>query len=254
MSNEYMKRKLLAIFAHPDDEAFGPGGALAAYGAQGVEIHLLCATRGEAGQMSNEVRIKNQESRITEESKIEKIREEEVLESAKVLGIKRVEFLDFIDGRLCNANYHDLAGKIIKKIEQFAPQVVMTFDRLGGSGHLDHIAVAMTTTYAYLHTKKPKKLYYHCLPKKWRNKTMDEYFIYFPEGYDDKDITTIIDFNPYWDKKIKAMYCHKSQMKDVKNILKYWVKRPRQDHFILQMHRNINISFPETDLFAGIAS
>jgi LmbE family N-acetylglucosaminyl deacetylase len=55
-------RKLLAVFAHPDDEAFGPGGTLARYAYQGVEIHLLCATRGEGGKQQNsEFRIQNSE-------------------------------------------------------------------------------------------------------------------------------------------------------------------------------------------------
>lgn len=247
-----MHKRLLAIFAHPDDEAFGPGGTLAKYAREGVEIHLLSATRGEAGLWSDESKIKNQESRTGKEIKIHNVREKELMESASILGIKKVEFLDYIDGQLCNAIYHELADKIIKKINEFKPQVLMTVERRGVSGHLDHIALSMITTYAYLKTSHPVKLYYHCLPKKMRDKIMDDYFVYFPEGYDEDEITTKIDIDCCWETKVKAMQAHRSQMKDVSNILARWEKWPKIDNFILQFHRRIRPQLPESDLFSGI--
>lgn len=257
-------RKLLAVFAHPDDEAFGPGGTLAKYGNSGVEIHILSATRGEAGKwhqkkIRNSIPIKSgrnesEKLKISEEVKLHHVREKELHNSAKVLGVAKVEFLDFIDGTLCNAVYHQLADKIMQKINSFQPQVVLTIDRLGVSGHLDHIAVSLTTTYAFLNTNTPKKLYYHCLAKENRDKELDRYFIYFPEGYDQKEITTRIDWGAYWDKKVEAMKQHKSQTHDVKRILLRIKNQPRVDHFILQYYRGIVPKFPESDLFAGISS
>ena len=250
-----MNKKLLAVFAHPDDEAFGPGGALAKYASEGVEIHLLCATRGEAGLWDEKSQPKADRP-LAEKSKenvqLHEVREKELLNSAKILGIKKVEFLDFIDGTLCNANYHSLAAKISKKINSFQPQVIMTLERLGVSGHLDHIAVSLTTTYAFLHTSFGNKLYYHCLPKENREKDLDNYFIYFPEGYDQDDITTRIDWSKYWDQKVKAMQQHQSQKQDVERILKRIVKQAHVDHFILEHYRKITPKFPETDLFEGI--
>jgi N-acetylglucosamine malate deacetylase 2 len=246
-----MHKKILAVFAHPDDEAFGPGGTLAKYAHEGVDVHLLSATKGEAGQMDEKVRL--EKSKIhKKEIPIHEIREEELLKSAKILGVKRVEFLDYCDGDLCNNIYHDLAGKIMKKIESFKPQIILTAEQRGVSGHLDHIAVSMITTYAYLHTKDPKKLYYHCLTKKIRNSMKHEYFIYFPEGYKEDEITTRIDYSKYQDLKVQAMKQHKSQMKDVTSILERYKDLPKTDNFILQYHRNIKTTFPETDLFAGI--
>jgi len=246
-----MQKKLLAIFAHPDDEAFGPGGTLAKYGQEGVEIHLLSATRGEAGTNTN-IKYRNVSKRIDGEITIGCIREKELLKSAKILGIKKVEFLNYIDGTLCNAIYHELADKIIKKINEFKPQVIVTVERRGVSGHLDHIAVSMITTYAFLKTSYPKKLYYQCLPKNMRDKVMDDYFVYFPEGYDEDEITTRIDISCCWEKKVVAMKAHQSQIKDVKNILSRWEKYPKIDNFILQFHRGIKVKFPETDLFSGL--
>ncbi len=254
-----MSKRLLVITAHPDDEAFGPAGTIAKYADEGVEIHLLCATRGEAGQwhqkkiQNSEFRIKNKAKiQISEEIELHHVREKELMKSAKILGVRKVEFLDFIDGTLCNANYHQLAAKISKKINSFQPQVIMTMERLGVSGHLDHIAVSLTTTYAFLHSSFGDKLYYHCLPKESREKDLDNYFIYFPEGYDQDDITTRIDWSEYWDRKVKAMKQHQSQKQDVERILKRIVKQAHIDHFILQHYCKITPRFPETDLFAGI--
>lgn len=244
-------KKLLVVVAHPDDEAFGPGGTLAKYGQNNVEIHLLCATRGEAGDEKN-FKDGSPSEEITLKNALGQQREQELIKSAKVFGIRKVEFLDFTDGQLCNNNYHQLAEKISKKIKDFKPQVVLVNERLGISGHLDHIAVSLTTTYAFQNTKEAKKLYYYCIPKKYREKILDNYFIYFPEGYDEETITTRIDFSKYWKNKAKAMMQHKSQMKDVLRLMTRFITQPKIDHFILHKYRDIKPRFPETDLFSGI--
>lgn len=246
-----MTKKLLAIFAHPDDEAFGPGGTLARYASEGAEIHILTATRGEAGLWDEKSKLETRNLKLDRE--IHHVREDELHKSAKILGIKRVELLDYVDGTLSNSIYHELAGKIIRKIDEFKPQILLTTERLGVSGHLDHIAVSMIATYSYLHAKhRSNKLYYHCLPKERREKELDDYFVYFPEGYDQKDITTRIDFSAFWDKKEAAMRSHQSQMHDVLRILARWKNQTKADHFILQFHQGIKVKFPETDLFSGI--
>ena len=42
-------QRLMCIFAHPDDETLGVGGIIARYAAQGTEVFLLTATRGQRG-------------------------------------------------------------------------------------------------------------------------------------------------------------------------------------------------------------
>ena len=44
---------ILAVLAHPDDETFGMGGTLALYAQRGVSVHLICATRGEVGEVKH---------------------------------------------------------------------------------------------------------------------------------------------------------------------------------------------------------
>jgi LmbE family N-acetylglucosaminyl deacetylase len=243
-------KKLLVVTAHPDDEAFGPGGTIAYYAKKGVEIHLLSATKGESGLLHEKVKFQK-----GEKVKIQHIREKELINSAKILGVRSVEFLGFTDGYLSNANYHLLAGKIRDKINTFQPQVVLTLDQKGVSGHIDHIVVSLTTTYAFINTNIGHKLYYYCIPKENREKRLDKYFIYFPQGYDQKEISTRIDYSSVWNIKKDAMQEHKSQWQDVENLIKWNSVNPKIDHYILHMSRGIGkTENNETDLFAGIKS
>lgn len=248
---------MLAVFAHPDDEAFGPGGTIAKYGQrEDVEIHLLVATKGEAGQWDKKSRIENQELRMKNKEKIQihDVRAEEVKKSASILGVENVEFMGFEDGTLCNNLYHKVAEKIIKKINAYKPDVILTNERRGVSGHLDHVAISMITTYAFRKTKFGKKLYYHCLEKSfWYDKLMENYFIYFPEGYDSSQITTRIGYSDVNDIKKRAMLAHKSQAEDANRLLLLMKFRKKEDCFILQSYRGVKPKFPEADLFEGIS-
>lgn len=223
-------RRILAVFAHPDDESFGPGGTLAYYAKKECEIHILCATKGEAGRGTGQMR------------------EKELLEAAKTLGVKKVEFLNFRDGELSNSKYHELADKILKKIKSFKPDIVVTFENLGVSGHLDHITVSLATTFAFIKQKTTKKLYYYCIPD-WRARLFKKYFIYFPSGYKEKEITTEIDITSVWETKILAMRNHVSQLKDVSKILRKSKGLPKIEHFIRFDEENIKIGLKETDFF-----
>lgn len=243
-----MQKRLLAVFAHPDDESFGPGGTLAKYAKSGAEVHILCATKGEAGKLNS--KIKDQKSKI-----IGNIREKELLEAAKVLGVKKVEFLNFVDGELSNNKYHDLAKKISQKIEEFKPQVILTFDQKGISGHLDHIAVSFVTTFAFINQKIAKRLFYFSRPNYGPHKSVIEdyfrkrYFIYFPEGHSHDEITTSIDVSSVWDTKVKAMKKHISQAHDVRRILLRYLFLPKREHFILFGDKK---RAPKEDLFENI--
>ncbi len=214
-----MNRKLLAVFAHPDDESFGPGGTLAKYAKIGVAIHVLCATRGEEGK------------KIGESGEIGGIREKELIEASRILGVKKVEFLDFGDGELSNNKYHEVAKKILHKITSFIPQAIMTFEPLGVSGHLDHVAISLITTHAFLHQNVAKNLYYYCTTKA-RAALMKDYYIYFPPGYGQDEITTTINISAVWDTKVRAMKKHQSQIHDVERILKRFKDFPKEENFL----------------------
>ena len=126
---------LVCLFAHPDDEAFGPGGSIAHY-SKICDVHLICVTDGGAGQSSDPGHL----------SKLAQVREQELTNSSKVLGVKSLTFLNFADGSLNNNNYHEVATRVKVELDRLQPDTIMTFDLNGISGHLDHVAVAMISS------------------------------------------------------------------------------------------------------------
>ncbi|HCR71073.1 MAG TPA: hypothetical protein DIW23_06485, partial [Anaerolineae bacterium] len=133
--------KLLAVFAHPDDESMGLGGTIAKYSAEGVETHLVCASRGERG-WAGEPKQNPGLKRLGE------IRTKELENAASILGMKSLSFLDYTDGDVDQANHAEAINKIVTHIRKIKPQVVVTFAPDGAYGHPDHIAIGQFTNAA----------------------------------------------------------------------------------------------------------
>lgn len=155
------KKRLLAVFAHPDDESFGPGGTLARYAQSGVEVHLICATRGEVGNIP--------EALAGKENSVAELREAELRCASYQLGIEKVHFLDYRDSgmsgsddndhpnSLVQAPLEDVTEKVAQMIRKIRPQVVITFDPQGGYLHPDHIAMHDATVAAFHAAADPDK-------------------------------------------------------------------------------------------------
>lgn len=216
-----MKKNFVCIFAHPDDEAFGPAGTIMKLSLD-YDVYLLCATRGEAGQNS-----------LEEQLELGEIRKKELRESANFLGVKEVYFLDFIDGTLSNSLYHDLASKIEKHLRELKPEGIMTFEPKGISGHIDHITVAMATHFVFQKLSFIKELWQLCAPFNF-SVHVKNYFIYFPPGYKRDEVDKIVDITDVWEKKIQAMMIHKSQNSDAKRLLKLWENVPKEEYFLIK--------------------
>lgn len=209
--------RVLCVFAHPDDESFGPGGTIAKLSEKN-EVYILCATKGESGNGGG---INN----------LGKIRVSELKKSATILGVKKIEFLGYHDGDLSNNLYHDIAGKIQKYIDNIKPQTLITFEPRGVSGHIDHIALSMITTFVF-YESFCKELWYFCFSEAQR-KHVKDYFIFFPPGYKKGEIDKTVDVSSVWSKKVTAIKCHKSQKKDVNFILTFLESYPKKEHFLV---------------------
>ncbi len=181
MSNS--PRTLLAVLAHPDDETFGMGGTLALYAHRGDNVYLVCATRGEVGTVDPE--------HMRHFQSIGELREAELRCAAEHLGLKDVFFLGYRDSGMPGSadNRHpdaqvahpvdEVAGKVVKYIRELKPDVVLTFDPIGGYRHPDHIHIHDATLLAFeraddptFHPEsgapfKPRALYYQVLPRQW---------------------------------------------------------------------------------------
>jgi LmbE family N-acetylglucosaminyl deacetylase len=174
---------LMAALAHPDDESFGAGGTLALYAQRGVQVHLVCATRGEAGQVSAEC-LEGFES-------VADLRVSELRCAAGILGLAGVHYLDYRDSGMAGSsdNQHpqalavapveEVAHRVVHLIRLLRPQVIITNDPIGGYKHPDHIAIHRATLQAFhlagdpalvdsdgLPPYQPQKLYYQTIPKR----------------------------------------------------------------------------------------
>ncbi|HEX8931688.1 MAG TPA: PIG-L family deacetylase [Patescibacteria group bacterium] len=213
-------KSVVAVFAHPDDEAFGPSGTLALL-AKERPVYLICVTDGSAGMNSS-----------AKTHALTLIRKEELLASAKILGIKEVFFLNYKDGTLSNNLYHEVAEKVQKIVEELKPEVLITYESRGVSGHLDHIAVSFIITYVFEHSNV-SELWYYCITQK-RREAFKDYFIYFPPGYAKEKIDKVVDVSGIWEQKLQAMHQHESQMHDVERILAGYKELPKEENFIIR--------------------
>lgn len=224
-----MKKKIIAvIIAHPDDEAFGPSGTMAKYAKEGQDVYLLCATKGEEGENRKKDDLRH----------IYEIREEELMESAKILGVKQVFFLGFGDGSLSNNIYHTVAKKIIEVLTPLKPDTIITFEPQGVSGHLDHIAISMISSYVFEKLESAKTLMQHCITNVMRN-ALPSYYIYLPPGYKKTDIDYIEDVSSVWEQKVNAINIHKSQLKDTNKMLNLFKNFPKEEYFLVRQKKRI---------------
>ena len=130
-------RRLLGVFAHPDDEVFCAGGTMARAAEAGAEVMIVSATRGERGQIRDPAAA----TRRT----LGAVREGELRAAAAELGVPRVQVLDYADGNLPH-HRSSLGAAIADIMRQFDPDTVITFGADGGYGHPDHVAISGLAT------------------------------------------------------------------------------------------------------------
>lgn len=237
-----MQRALLAVLAHPDDESYGPGGTLARYAAEGVQVHVAIATDGAAGTAA-----KGYEA---VQAELAPHRSKELERAAAVLGVTlhRLGYRDSgMPGNPANdhpqafiqADEQTATGQVVRLIREIRPQVVMTHDETGGYFHPDHIMCWKITTAAFLAAGRadqypdkgpapfqPQRLYYTAFSNRWlkviitlmrlrgqnptrvgRNQDIDFTRLGLPPG----KIHAYIDYRKYWDVKARASAEHGSQ-------------------------------------------
>lgn len=223
-------RTLMAVLAHPDDESLGFGGTLAKYAREGVDVHLVTATRGEGGRFRGYPR---DDERHPGPTALGRIREGELRRAAGILGIRDVSFLDYCDQHLDRANPHEAIGRIVHHLRRVRPDVVVTFGPDGAYGHPDHIAISQFSTAAVMAAADASfatdaglaphavsKLYYIAWPEAtWRayreavralTVTVDG-TVRQATAWPDWAITTEIDATSVWETVWNAVACHESQ-------------------------------------------
>ena len=191
--------RILAFFAHPDDETVFLGGTLAFLAGRGAEIHYLCATRGEGGEMGDPP--------ICPREELGKVREGELRCAVKALGGKSIQFLDFQDPLVgpdnelypFSDNVDQVAGEISQHISRIKPQIILTHGPGGEYGHPAHIQAYQALMSALSGLGHPAVSVY---APAWLSRETGKFT---PEP------GIQVDISPWKGQKLEAIQCYRSQ-------------------------------------------
>jgi LmbE family N-acetylglucosaminyl deacetylase len=267
---------LMAVHAHPDDEASG-GGILAAYSDKGVRTIVVTCTNGEFGDAPGGIKP-GQDGHDEEE--VARLRLAELKESARILGVSDLEMLGYRDSGMpdweyrnhsdafCNIPLEVVTDRIGELITKYRPQVLVTYDDQGAYQHPDHVHASLAAQAAATATGLPAKVYLSTMRgSSWR-KIWDALRAAgedVPNWEVDDDrarraaaseqrITTTVDIRPVLARKREALFAHGSQIDDS------WFSKIPQDvseaafgyEYFIRSVDTTGAPVPETDLFAGL--
>jgi LmbE family N-acetylglucosaminyl deacetylase len=269
---------LMAVHAHPDDEASSTGGVLALYSEQGVRTVVVTCTNGEFGDAPGQVKPGEEGH---DEQAVAQLRLDELRQSGKILGVSNLELLGYHDSGMpdweykdrpdafCNIPLNVVSGRIAALIETYRPQVVISYDDKGLYQHPDHVHAALAAAAAAAQSGIPAKFYQSAMRgSDWRKvwEALRELGADVPDEREFTDeqrrqaedaeqrITTTIDIRPVLDRKREALYAHASQIQD-----SWFSKLPPQianDAFgresFVRVTDTTGAPLPEEDLFAGL--
>lgn len=251
------KLSLLAVFARPEDEAFGPSGTLAKYAGEGIRVSLVTAVRelldGMTARASDSFSVSGG-ARVPREKSC----------TCRAAGIHRF-CLDEAPGRLTTVPQPMLQERLVRLIREVTPQVIVTYGPNGLSGDSDQRVISQATIEAFelagnpqvypqhqaegLGAYQPRKLYYTVLP----NSLLNRWGLTGLHGVPDETVTTVLDVSPYSELKLKAVYCQRHHVIDFTRWLE--MSRAREwnvEHFTLAQSQLGRKARHERDLFAGL--
>jgi LmbE family N-acetylglucosaminyl deacetylase len=203
-----MTRRILFIFAHPDDETFLAGGVACKYAEQGVELALVTATRGESGKVGDPP--------VCAREELAAVREAELRAAAGLLGIGAVTVLGYRDRELTLAPVADIRRALVGVIRRFRPTVVITFDPNGSNAQPDHIAISRFATDAVVSAADPRWFGEEGQPHEtarvlWTPPSRPWEIICADDPASRPGADFLIDIRPWAARKLEAVAAHRSQ-------------------------------------------
>jgi N-acetyl-1-D-myo-inositol-2-amino-2-deoxy-alpha-D-glucopyranoside deacetylase len=239
MNRSYEGIRILLVHAHPDDETINNGATMAKYAAGGAHVTLVTCTRGEEG----EVLVPGlSHLASSDQDKLGLHRESELALAMKELGITDFRFLGsplvkFRDSGMMGtepnnradvfwqADIDTAAKHLVEVIEEIKPQIMITYDEIGGYGHPDHIqAHRIAMRASEIADWNIQKIYWNTMPKSVlaegiaKMKEIDSDFFGaesvddLPFAKDDAFVTTLVDGRNFVDQKLAAMKAHETQI------------------------------------------
>ncbi len=278
---------LMAVHAHPDDEAIGTGGVLAEYADSGVRTVLVTCTGGEVGEIASPT--------LASAENLGAVRERELRTACEILNVTHLELLGYRDSGMvgtadnshpeafAQADLDEAAARLVKLVRTYRPQVIVTYDENGFYGHPDHINAHRIAARAYelagdanhdagdgLEPWAPAKLYYTAVPRSAMaefGRRLREAGIEPPMrtdevegevppfGTPDELVTTVVDVSAQVERKRRALFAHATQMGPEVFFSK--IPTPVFDQLFgretFQLARSrISPTGKESDLFAGL--
>lgn len=278
----------MAIHAHPDDESSKGAGTMARYAAEGVRVVLVCATRGEEGDILNpRMDLPGIKDRMPE------IREAELETACDLLGVEQIYQLGYRDSGMpgsegnkhpdafCNADPEEAVGRLVELIRSEKPDVILCYDESKGYDHPDHVKVHEWGTQAYRDAGdpsrfpdkgapwQPKKLYYFATFTKKRFQMLNDAAVaegleppyagwlenWDSMGFDEPQVTAQVDVADHIELRSKALLAHATQIDPDS----FWfvvpdeMQRrvyPWEDYTLI--HSHVETREQEEDLFEGI--
>ncbi|MBI5030431.1 MAG: PIG-L family deacetylase [Chloroflexi bacterium] len=244
MSGE--KLSLLAVFAHPEDESFGPAGTLAKYASEGIAVSLVTATRSKTDTSIEESSSKARD-RVC---------------SCRASGVRRACLFDYRPGELHQVAPNVVEERLVRLIRELRPQVIVTFGPRGLNGDSDNQILNAATTSAFrtagdpdkfpqhiregLAAYAPQKLYYCVLP----NSIVLRWGIQDICSVPDNEITAVLDVSSFSEAMKSALYCQRHHALD------WLMDNPQVEwnseyYALVESHLNRRPR-REKDLFAGL--
>jgi mycothiol conjugate amidase Mca len=278
---------IMAVHAHPDDEAIGTGGLLARCADEGIRTVLVTCTGGEVGEIADET--------MATAENLAEVRERELREAVRILGVAHLELLGYRDSGMAGtppnehpeafarADLGEATGRLVRLVRRYRPEVMVTYDDNGFYGHPDHINANRITVRAFaaagdrsaypehgLEPWTPQKLYYTAVARSSMARFAERLTAHGielplravegesdapPFGTPDELVTTVLDVSSQVERKRRALYAHATQMGP--NV--FFARMPPalfdelfgQESFRL-VEARVETATPETDLFAGL--
>jgi LmbE family N-acetylglucosaminyl deacetylase len=269
----------MAVHAHPDDEATGTGGVLAAAAARGIQTVLVTCTDGRCGDGPDGVKPGEPGH---DPDGVVQMRREELEASCAVLKISHLERLEYADsgmmgwpandapGAFWSTPVDEAAARLVELIERYEPDVVVTYDENGFYGHPDHIQAHRVTMAAVASVKSAgivKKVYWTTVPRSAMaefGRVMREYGADWEEpepdsdepeiGLPDEEVTTWVDITEFSDQKFDALSAHASQNDNI-----FFLRMGRErfadlmgTETFVRVQDTTGADLPEHDLFDGL--
>jgi LmbE family N-acetylglucosaminyl deacetylase len=207
-----MKKIIFGIFAHPDDEAFGPSGTLMKEIDQGADVHLITLTTGQAGMNPDN------------HPDLGVVREQEWRAAGELIGATSMHALGFEDGHLDNIALQTAVERINTLIDETLAQYnepvsieLMSMDTNGISGHIDHIVAGRASCLVFYRRKAvdPRfaRLRLACVSVE-QLPTINTDWLYMEPGRSEAEIGEVVDARAYHDRIVAVMRAHHTQRSD----------------------------------------